>query len=373
MNNNLNLQAHSQKTNKPIIIVDRRDAIKKLLLIVSALWAPNFDLLSQEKLTGLGEEIRAIKNELERLAPELEEASIDRWKFEEFLSNLSKNESELRKKINSYLQTLFENLGKTYKKIPENEAERKKFTDAWVTINNLKTNLAEESNLLIAIRLILKLKKQFREESVWIDVIYLWEVIDYIDKNIDTFVNNIKKGSKEFWFLPSKDLEELEATVKKFQWLIEEDWLINVATPSDEIEIVFNSNNGWQFKINQSFSKEAKWDLKLEEDGLLLSFNEAIPTHVLRPNNQLKIPEKKRKINLKIEWKWELKKWTIIPIILYFYNEKWETTGTVDLQNGPSINIEIPKWSRTIFYEVGVLRNNATGNYKLNSLKLKFR
>lgn len=313
-----------------------------------------------------------LQTEIAALQDEFKKWNIDSKKMEELLMKLLLNEKVITTEVQKTLDIIFDKLGKTYKFLPDGDKRKAEIKNIWDTIIRIKSELLEWDNLIKAMRFICGLcwSEKFRGETSTINKSYFKWIVDFFDSTTWGMMDAITKYEGSFQAMPSQEIRDLKSKLEQMRNPISTD---DLEPKKWQIIVKMQEKDKWgTISLNRWFGTLAKGSCKIEDWALHLDFNEARDGYAWM-TDEIKIPDKSRKINLTFKSEATIKSGSMTPIYVIFIDEKQQTISDLALSKDKNTGIELPKWTAGLKICFGTLRNKATGNAKISEIKIDIK
>lgn len=291
--------------------------------------------------------------------------------MEELLTKLLLNEKTIATEVQKTLDVIFERLWKTYALLSEGDKRKPEIKELWNTIINMKTGLMDGDNLIKAVRFISDLcwNEKFRNETSTLNKQYFKWIIDYFDTTTSDMVTAIGKYEASFHAMPSEEIKDF----KKRIVLMKEKPNPQDLTPSKGTILVEikSLDDGGTISLNRWFGDLANGSCTIQNGELVLVFNWARDGYAWS-TNEIKIPDKSKKVGINFSFKKKVKSGDITPIYLIFTDNGGKTISDIALKEKTN-GISLPKWATWIKLAFWTLRQKATWTASIGNLEIDFK
>ncbi len=171
--------------------------------------------LETTKESGFTKAVSGLQAEIIVLEEEFQKWKISSKEMQEMLAKLLLNEKTLMDETQKALDIIWAKLERTYTWLPEGSKEKESVKKLWSTVLTLKTHLAEDFNLIKAIRLIYTMSEDetYRNETTSVNRPYFKGIAQYVDKITTTTLVAVQAYEKSFDAQPTDRMGAFKDTL----------------------------------------------------------------------------------------------------------------------------------------------------------------
>lgn len=179
--------------------------------------------LETTKKSGFAKTITELQAEIIVLEEEFQKWKINSKEMQEMLSKLLHNEKTLMIETQKTLDTIWSKLERVYEWLPEASVEKESVKKLWITILTLKTHLAEDFNLITAVRLVHTMSQDetYRNETTSVNRPYFKGIAEYIDRITTTTLTAVQSYEKSFNAQPTDRMGTFRDTLLQLSEKVE--------------------------------------------------------------------------------------------------------------------------------------------------------
>ncbi len=320
--------------------------------------------------SGFSKKLDWLRSQIDSLSTELDKWKINVGEFIKLIDWLSVNEPTMVSEVTKALDIAFIGLGKTYRTLGATDKKKTEIKDRWILISDTKLSLTEDLNLIKAMRLICKLREDFRTETAGINQAYFDGILKLIDKVVDVLMLNIQNSGKEFGQKQSPELESFLKEIGEMKWALK---AVDVEAKKGAVDIEMKTvKDGGIVNINWWFKDIAHGDVNIEDGKLKLKFNQSWDCLAVK-TEAIWIPKSTRKMEIKIDVAQKISNGDLFPFYIIFQDSNWATMWPGMLSKKNKDTIDIPKGAAHFKLDIGVTRSKASGEATIWWLRIIFK